>query len=128
MKYSSDVASKLVDIRNENLIWIIYIGIIFLSYYSNGLEKRYFIFNDLYCKEKYRKIIIIIFSILVIIYLYFFKCSIDDIYELRPSDSSKKKKLTELSAMGSLLIVISGIIFLYIAYSDQDIDVELAFN
>ena len=54
--------------------------------------------------------------------------NLDDINELKPTDSQKKRKLTELSAIGSLLIVISGLIFLYIAYADQDIDVEIAFN
>ena len=127
MNYS-DISDKLKDIKNENLIWIIYIGIIFLSYYSNNLEKKFFLFNDLLSKKQYREVIIIIFSILVIIYLYFFKGSLDDIYELKPSDSLKKIKLTELSSIASLLIVISSIIFLYIAYTDQDIDVELAFN
>ena len=127
MNYS-DISDKLKDIKNENLIWIIYIGIIFLSYYSNNLEKKYFLFNDLLSKKQYREVIIIIFSILVIIYLYFFKGSIEDIYELKSSDSFKKRKLTELSSIASLLIVISGIIFLYIAYTDQDIDVEIAFN
>ena len=43
-------------------------------------------------------------------------------------DSNKKKNLTVLSLIGSLLIVISGIIFLHIAIMDEDIDVEIAFN
>lgn len=119
---------KLKEIDIENNIWIIYIGIIILSWYSNSLEKKYFIYNDILAKEKYRKIIILIFSILVIIYIYFFKGSLDDIYELKKTDSANKVKLTQLSAIGSLLIVISGLIFLYIAYTDQDLNVEIAFN
>ena len=119
---------KLKEIDIENNIWIIYIGIIILSWYSNSLEKKYFISNDILAKEKYRKIIILIFSILVIVYIYFFKGSLDDIYELKKTDSANKVKLTQLSAIGSLLIVISGLIFLYIAYTDQDLNVEIAFN
>ena len=123
-----ELNNKLKEIEIENNIWIIYIGIIILSWYSNSLEKQYFINNDLIAKEKYRKIIILIFSILVIVYIYFFKGSLDDIYELKPTDSRNKIKLTRLSALGSLLIVISGLIFLYIAYTDQDLNVEIAFN
>ena len=122
------LSDKLREIDIEDYIWIIYVGIIILSWYSNSLERKYFIYNDLYSKDKYRKIIILIFSILIIVYLYFFRSSIDDIHELKWNDSLKKRKLTELSAMGSLFIVISGLIFLYIAYTDQDIDVEIAFN
>ena len=33
---------KLKEVETEEFIWIIYIGIIFLSFYSNKLEKNYF--------------------------------------------------------------------------------------
>ena len=33
--------SRLKDIKIENYIWIIYIGIIVLSWYANGKEKNY---------------------------------------------------------------------------------------
>lgn len=127
MNYN-EINNKLKEIDIEDHIWLIYVGIILLSWYSNSLERKYFLYNDLNSKDKYRKIIIIIFSILVIVYIYFFQSSLDDIFSLKPTDSIKKIKLTELSAIGSLLIVISGLIFLYIAYTDQDIDVEIAFN
>lgn len=127
MNYN-EISNKLKEIDIEDHIWLIYVGIILLSWYSNSLERKYFLYNDLDSKDKYRKIIIIIFSILVIVYIYFFQSSLDDIFSLKPTDSIKKIKLTELSAIGSLLIVISGLIFLYIAYTDQDIDVEIAFN
>ena len=41
-----DVLKRLKEIKNENIIWIIYIGIIALSYYSNYLEKNYFLNNE----------------------------------------------------------------------------------
>ena len=127
MNYN-ELDKKLKEITIEDYIWVIYVFIILLSWCSNSLERKYFLYNDLDCKIKYRKIIILIFSILLIVYLYFFKESIDDIHELKWYDSLKKRKLTELSSMGSLFIVISGLIFLYIAFTDTDIDVELAFN
>ena len=119
---------KLKEITTEDYIWLIYIVIIILSWYSNSLERKYFIYNDILSKEKYRKIIILIFTILLGIYTYFFKSSLEDINNLKPSDTIKKQKLTELSSIASLLILISGLIFLYIAINDENIDVELAFN
>ena len=123
-----EIENKLKQINIEDKIWIIYLGIIFLSYYSNYLEKNYYLYNDNSFKESYRKIIIFIFSILVIVYFYFLKSSIDDINNLKPNDSKKKKNLIYLSFIASLLITISGLIFLYIALTDEDINVELAFN
>lgn len=124
----SEADKKLKDIKVEDFIWFIYIGIIILSYYSNSLEKKYYLFNDLEAKGKYRKIIILIFSILLIVYLYFLNSSYSDLKDLSPCDTDKKKKLIYLSFIGSLLIAISGFIFLYIAISDEDLNVELAFN
>ena len=71
---------------------------------------------------------VLIFVILVFVYIYFLKDSLDDLRKLSPSDSDKKKRLVFLSFLGSLLIAISGFIYLYIAIKDENIDVELAFN
>ena len=127
MNYN-ELSKKLNQLKNEELIWIIYIGIIIMSFYSNNLEKNYFLYNDLNSKEKYRNIMILIFSILIIVYLYFLKDSYEDLKNLKPYDSNQKKQLTYLSFLGSLFIAISGFIFLYIAIKDENVDVEIAFN
>ena len=103
----NDKLDKLEDIKEENLIWIIYIIIIILSYYANSQEKKY---------------------LLVIIYYHFTKNSYEDVLKLNSSDTTKKIILTKASFIGTLLVLISGIIFLTIAINDENIDVELAFN
>ena len=123
-----EIVDKLNDIKIEDHIWLIYIIIIFASWYANDLERKYFIDKDNNCKNKYRQVMISIFSILLIIYIYFFTNSLKGIYSIKPYDNIKKRKLTELSAMGSLFIVISGLIFLYVAINDNNIDIEIAFN
>lgn len=123
-----EINNRLRELKTEDFIWIIYVAIIFLSWMSNYIEKKYFLNNDLKAKEDYRKIITIIFSILVVIYVYFLLESINDLKGLKTNDSEKKKLLVFLSFLGSLLILISGLIFLYISINDEDIDVELAFN
>lgn len=125
---SNELEEKLKQLRIEDFIWFIYIGIIFLSYYSNCLERKYYVFNDINSKNKYRNIMILIFSILIIVYLYFLYDSYKSINGLNCNDCEKKKRLLYLSFLASLLIFISGIIFLYIAISDTDLNVELAFN
>lgn len=128
MNNTQELNEKLKELKIEDFIWLIYIGIIFLSWYSNTLERKYFIQNDLNSKEKYRKIITTIFTILIVVYLYFLKDSIDEIKKIKPTDTQKKKDLVYLSFIGSLLIAISGFIFLYISVVDENLDVELAFN
>ena len=123
-----EIRKRLEEIRTEDFIWIIYIAIIFLSWISNHVERKYFLNNDLKAREDYRKIMLIIFSTITVIYIYFFKESIDSLKELKYSDSKEKKFLTYLSFIASLLVLISGFIYLYIIINDQDINVELAFN
>lgn len=128
LNMNDELKEKLKQLKIEDSIWVIYIGIIILSWYSNDLERKYYINNDNDCKKKYRQIMILIFSILLIVYLYFLNSSINDIKNLKPTDTDKKKRLVYLSFIGSLLIAISGFIFLYIAINDEDLNVEIAFN
>ena len=123
-----DVESRLKEIKIEDFIWVIYLGIILLSYISNGYEKNYILYGRENDKNKYRNIIIGIFSILLIVYTYFLIDSYSSVKNLNKNDTDKKKLLTVLSFIASMLIFISGIVFLYIAFSDEDLDVELAFN
>ncbi len=124
----NDRLDKLKDIEIENKIWIIYIGIIILSWYANSKEKTFLLYNDEKTKKEYQNLLILIFSILVIIYYYFAKDSYDKLININEFDSDKKKHLLYLSFIASFLILISGIIFLNIAIQDDQIDVELAFN
>ena len=123
-----DINERIKEITIEDFIWIIYLGIIALSFYSNDLEKKYFLYKDFESKKKYQTIIKGIFSILIVVYLYFLKDSIDSIKSLKETDSVEKKNLTYLAFLASLLIAISGFIYLYIAFNDKDLNIELAFN
>lgn len=125
---SEELNKKLKQLSTEDFIWLIYIGIIILSWYSNTFERKYFIYNDRQSKEKYRKLTMLIFIILIIVYTYFLKDSYEEIKSLKPYDSERKKTLTYLSFLGSLLIAISGAIFLVISILDESIEIEIAFN
>ncbi len=124
----NDRISKLEDIKIENFVWIIYIGIIFLSWYANSREKKYLLYNDEESRREYQSILILIFSILIVVYYYFAKSSYDDYMNSVDSADNSKKNLLLASFIGSFLVLISGVIFLSIAIMDENIDVELAFN
>lgn len=123
-----DRQKKLKDIEIENFIWIIYIGIIFMSWYANSVEKKFLLYNDEKSRREYQNMMILIFTILFFVYLYFAKDSYDTMKELNEYDTEKKKILVKASFIGSLLILISGIIFLGIAITDDQIETEIAFN
>ena len=124
----NDRLDRLEDIKIENFIWVIYIGIIILSWYANSKEKNFILYNDEKSREEYQRLLILIFSILLFVYYYFTKDSYSDLKKLNYYDTDKKKILTYASFTGSLLILISGVIFLIIAITDDNIDTEIAFN
>jgi len=119
---------RLKDIKTENLIWVIYIGIIILSWYANSKEKHFVLYEDNKSKKEYQKLMILIFTILVIAYYYFAKDSLEDYQKLTPFDNKKKRNLTTASLIASLFILVSGLILLGIAIEDDDTDIEIAFN
>lgn len=92
------------------------------------MKKNYFLTNNQISKEKYRNILIFIFSVALLVYTYFLYDSYKDYKNLSIYNNKKKKDFTKYSLIGSILIFIAGAIFLYIAINDQDIEVELAFN
>lgn len=114
--------------ETENNIWIIYLIIIALSYCFNYKEKNYLLNNNIQSKKEYQTLIIITFSILVVIYYYFAKGSVDKANSININDLQKKQDITKLASIASILILISGIIFLIIAIKAENIDLELAFN
>ena len=124
----NDKLKRLEDIKIENIVWIIYIGIIILSWYANSKEKKYLLYNDLLSRKEYQNLLILIFTILVIVYFYFAKSGYEDILNLTSYDSPKKQMLTKFAFIGSFLILVSGIIYLILAILDDEIEIELAFN
>ena len=78
----NDIQDRIKTIKIENYIWIIYIIIILLSWYANSKEIKYILINDEKSKKQYQNLLIFIFTILVIIYLYFTKEGYDDINKL----------------------------------------------
>lgn len=125
---SKEIEERLKQIKVENYVWIIYIFLIILCFISNYYEKNYFLTNNQISKEKYRNLLIFIFSVALLVYTYFLYDSYKDYKNLSIYDNKKKKDFTEYSLIGSILIFIAGAIFLYIAVNDQDIETELAFN
>ncbi len=104
----------------ENIIFYIYFIIIALSLYDNYLEVIYLQNKTEANKQNYRQLLILIFLITTIIYIYFAYDSYKDL--------ATNQKYSRLAFIGSLLVVISGLIFLYIASTDEYIETEISFN
>ena len=118
----------LEEIETENFIWVIYLFIIGISFLANLYEKKYYKNNDIDAKEKYRLLNIFVFSVALVIYLYFFKGNYNKVKNLSCFDSKEKIKFNELNLLAATLIVIAGVILLYIAIYDKNLETEISFN
>jgi len=116
---------RIKEVNIENFILVIYYVIITLSLIDNYIEKRYLLYGDEKDKKTYRNLLFIIFGVVFLIYLYY---TINGIKGLRDISDSGTKQLSELSVLANILVLISGAIYLYIIYKDQDLNVELVFS
>lgn len=124
----NELEDRLKTLDIEDFIWVIYLVIIGLCFLSNRYERDFLINNNNKSKKTYRNIVIVIFSTALIIYAYYFYQNFGDVRNLSDYDSKKKKILNYSSLVGSSLVLISGIIFLCVAFFDTDLETEIAFN
>lgn len=116
---------RIKETKIEDLIFIIYYIIITISLYANKIEREYLKTKNPEKREKYRNLLFIIFGTATLVYLFY---TIEGIKDLKRPLDEETKRLNELALTASILVLISGIIYLYIIYKDKDINVELAFN
>lgn len=117
----------LKEIEIENYIWIVYLGLIIFSFWSNNEERKYIIFGDISAKENYRKSLVLVFSIASIIYFYFFYSSYHSYKNLDKNDTESKKYFTVINLIATTLVLIAGILFLFIAIEDKELKTEISF-
>ena len=118
---------RINQIKIENFIWIICIILIGISLYGNYYEEKYFKYYREVDKEKYRSALIFVFSIAMIIYIYFLYDSYQSYVEAKNLDD-KSQKLATLNLITSILFAIGGGILLYISLTDENLDTEISFT
>lgn len=114
----NDINEKLRLLKNEDLIWIIYIFISISAIVSNHFEKQYDLTNDSEAYKKFKTINICIFTIAFFIYLYFFITIYGKSKNVR--QSIKRYRLTKAQLFGATLFLIGGIIYLIVEVSETE--------
>lgn len=118
---------RINQIKIENFIWLICIILIGISLYGNYYEEKYFRYYQEQDKEKYRSALIFVFSIAMIIYIYFLYDSYQSYVKAKNLDE-KSQKLATLNLITSILFTIGGAILLYISLTDENLDTEISFT
>lgn len=119
-----NINEQLQLLRNENLIWIIYIFISIFAIVSNHFEKQYDLTNDSESYKKFKTINICIFTIAFFIYLYFFVTIYSKLKNVKRT--TERYRLTQAQLFGAILFLIGGVIYLIVEISEQEnIDIAI---
>lgn len=108
--------SEIDRLNFEDLLWIIFICLSILNIVANYYQKEYVISNYQYYEDKANNISIVVLSILVFVYLYFFTRNLN-MYK------NKYNEVTNadfIKVVGSLLFVIGTICLLYFQINSDD--------
>ncbi len=120
------ISKKLQRLEIEDIIWIIYLFLIFFNLYSNKLEKEFALENNQTKKREAYEINVVVLVVVFIIYLYFLGISYEDYATLSPASPAKKKELTEIVLLSAIFFVAGGALALY-AGINNDFDEEIGF-
>ena len=123
---NNELEKRLREINTEDMIFIVFIVIIILSYIANDYEKKYFINGDDNDRLRYYHIQIFVFFIVVIINIYYVLSSYKELVDLSCDVSYKKRKYAYLDLVAGIFALIATSIILYIVISDKDIEAEIS--
>ena len=121
----NETIKRIKEIEFEDMVFVIFIVIIIMSYIANDYEKKFFIYRDEYDKKIYYYLQIIIFLIVVAINIYYVWSSYQDVRSLSESDSYNRKKYANMNLVAGLFALVATSIILYIAITDKDIEAEI---
>lgn len=121
----NETIKRIKEIEFEDMVFVIFIVIIIMSYIANDFEKKFFIYKDEEDRKTYYYLQIIIFLTIVVINVYYVLKSLKDVSTLSINDSYKRKKYAKLDLIASISALVATSIILYIAITDKDIEAEI---
>lgn len=109
----------LEEIKDENIVWGIYIFIVFAALLSNKLEEDYILTGSKNDYDEFHKINLIILSIGFFIYVYFLYRNFQHI--------NKKRSIPNyLSLISSILFITAGALLIFAESYGGNADDEVA--
>ena len=121
----NEIIKRIKEIEFEDIVFVIFIVIIIMSYIANDFEKKFFIYKNESDKKTYYYLQIVIFLIIVVINIYYVLANLKEVSNLSWNDSYKRRKYAKLDLFASVSALIATSIILYIAISDKDIESEI---
>ena len=116
----NNFAKQLTRVKDENVIWIIYLFVIIFNFISNKYERDYLMYKNIKDKRIYKTINKTLVIVLFLLYLYFLGLSIEDFKDLNNKSTIKEINDTKLSVITNILFLVGGAIVIYLTYTGAD--------
>ena len=123
---NKELNDRLNKINSEDNFFVIFIILIILSYIANQFEKSYLINEVEKDQVSYYYLQVFIFFVVVIINLYYVYSSYNGVKSSLMSNDLKQIKYETLIFVSSLFALVAGILILYVAVNDTEIDAEIS--
>lgn len=117
---NNNINEKLRLLKNEDLIWVVYIFIAIAALFSNYYEKNTILFKNKNAYKKYKTINVCILTIAFFIYLYFVLIIYKNIDEMK--NDFKKNQQNIFKLIGALLFLVGGLIYLLVELQSGELD------
>ena len=116
----NNFAKQLTRVKDENIVWIIYLFVIIFNFISNKYERDYLMYKNIKDKKIYKTINKTLVIVLFLLYLYFLGLSIEDFNDLNSKSTKKEINDTTLSLITNILFIVGGAIVIYLTYTGAD--------
>ncbi len=116
----NNFAKQLTRVKDENIVWIIYLFVIIFNFISNKYERDYLMYKNIKDKKIYKTINKTLVIVLFLLYIYFLSLSIEDLKDLNSKSTIKEIKDTRLSVITNILFLVGGAIVIYLTYTGAD--------
>ena len=123
---NDELMKRLNEINNEDIILGVFVFLIVLTYIANQAERNYFVNGVEEDKYKYYYLMVFVFFMVVLINIYFVVISYKEVVSLQNEQYSNKVKYANLTFIASIVALVAGLIILYIAITDRNIDAEIS--
>ena len=110
------IKDEIDRLNFEDLLWVIFIILSIMNIISNYYQKEFVVSNYQYYEDKANNISIVVLSILVFIYLYFFLRN----YNMYNNKDNDVTNADFVKVVGSFLFIVGALCLLYFQVSSDD--------
>lgn len=118
-----NINKQLKLLKNEDIVWLIYLFIVVFALYTNKLEREYIFDKDKIKKKNASRINTFILIVAFFIYLYLASVSLDN---CKNTTNNKDRRIAIERLVVSLTFLIGGAIAIYADYDNNSNNLDIA--